>query len=117
MGCFACFDGGSKQRRREEDRLASEEARAKAAEAAQKRETEKTRKVYYRKLHELETKRDNQNRNAESVKRCFRGSDVLAQEQFEQSAAGRAAKAQIAAAAKQNANTNKGEPVLKWQMG
>lgn len=35
------------------------------------------------------------------------------QEQFEQSAAGRAAKAQLAAAAKQNANTNKGEPVLK----
>ncbi|XP_057794366.1 uncharacterized protein LOC131010716 [Salvia miltiorrhiza] len=76
MGCFACFDGGSKQRQREEERLASEEARAKAAEAAQKR-----------------------------------------QEQFEQSAAGRAAKAQLAAVAKQNANTNKGEPVLKWQMG
>ncbi|GFQ00901.1 hypothetical protein PHJA_002234000 [Phtheirospermum japonicum] len=72
MGCFACFDGGSKQRRREEERLASEQARAKAAEAAQKR-----------------------------------------QENFEQSAAGRAAKAQLAAAAKQNANINKGEPVLK----
>ncbi|KAL3655237.1 hypothetical protein CASFOL_001023 [Castilleja foliolosa] len=76
MGCFACFDGGSKQRRREEDRLASEQARAKAAEAAQKR-----------------------------------------QDQFEQSAAGRAAKAQLAAIAKQNTNTNKGEPVLKWQVG
>ncbi|EPS62550.1 hypothetical protein M569_12240, partial [Genlisea aurea] len=71
MGCFACFDGG-KQQRREEERLASIEARAKAAEAAQKR-----------------------------------------QEQFEKSAAGRAVKAQLAAAAKQNANTNKGEPVLK----
>ncbi|EYU25516.1 hypothetical protein ABFS83_03G039900 [Erythranthe nasuta] len=76
MGCFACFDGGSKQRRREEERLSSEEARARAAEAAQKR-----------------------------------------QEEFDKSAAGRAAKAQIAAIAKQNANTNKGEPALKWQMG
>ncbi|KAL3629078.1 hypothetical protein CASFOL_027139 [Castilleja foliolosa] len=37
MGCFACFDGGNKQWRREELRLASEQARAKAAEAAQKR--------------------------------------------------------------------------------
>jgi len=37
MGCFSCFDGGNKQRRREEERLASE-ARAKAAEAAQKRQ-------------------------------------------------------------------------------
>ncbi|KAL3627981.1 hypothetical protein CASFOL_028083 [Castilleja foliolosa] len=36
MGCFACFDGGNKQWRREEVRLASEQARAKAAEAAQK---------------------------------------------------------------------------------
>ncbi|XP_027148720.1 uncharacterized protein LOC113749234 [Coffea eugenioides] len=73
MGCFACFDGGaSKQRRNEKD----QEAKAKAAEAALKR-----------------------------------------QEQFEQSAAGRAARAQQAAIAKQSANTNKGEPVLKWQMG
>ncbi|KAI5655187.1 hypothetical protein M9H77_32374 [Catharanthus roseus] len=73
MGCFDCFGGGaSKQQRREEEELASQEARAKAAEAAQKR-----------------------------------------QEQFEQSAAGRAARAQMAAAAKQSANTNKGDPVLK----
>ncbi|ESQ31515.1 hypothetical protein EUTSA_v10005134mg [Eutrema salsugineum] len=38
------------------------------------------------------------------------------QEQFEKSAAGRAAQAQIQQMAKQSANTNKGEPVLKWQM-
>ena len=65
MGCFACFDGGNKKQRRSEgfvgvnnnqqprklgfvgggnkqqrkeaERLASEEARAKAAQAAQKR--------------------------------------------------------------------------------
>lgn len=37
MGCFACFDGGNKQQRKEQERLASTEARAKAAEAAQKR--------------------------------------------------------------------------------
>uniref|UniRef100_A0A7N0R9X1 Small VCP/p97-interacting protein n=1 Tax=Kalanchoe fedtschenkoi TaxID=63787 RepID=A0A7N0R9X1_KALFE len=55
MGCFDCFDGGAaREQRLEEERLASEQARAKAAEAAQKR-----------------------------------------QEQFEKSAAGRAAKAQI----------------------
>ncbi|KAF5740612.1 hypothetical protein HS088_TW11G00688 [Tripterygium wilfordii] len=71
MGCFACFDGGTKQQR-EEERLASAEARAKAAEAAQRR-----------------------------------------QEQFEKSAAGRAAKAQIQANAKKSANSDKGEPVLK----
>lgn len=35
------------------------------------------------------------------------------QEQFDNSAAGRAARAQQQAMAKQSANTNKGEPVLK----
>ncbi|KAF2309637.1 hypothetical protein GH714_004400 [Hevea brasiliensis] len=35
LSCFACFDGGNKRQRQEEDRLASAEARAKAAEAAQ----------------------------------------------------------------------------------
>ncbi|KAK6784438.1 hypothetical protein RDI58_017893 [Solanum bulbocastanum] len=39
MGCLDCFDGGSKrEQRREEEQLASEEARARAAEAAQKRQ-------------------------------------------------------------------------------
>ncbi|KAJ0086146.1 uncharacterized protein LOC116139906 [Pistacia vera] len=75
MGCFACFDGGNKQQRKEQERLASEEARAKAAEAAQKR-----------------------------------------QEQFDKSAAGKAARAQMQGMAKQSANSNTGEPVLKWQM-
>ncbi|XP_052884166.1 uncharacterized protein LOC108453324 isoform X2 [Gossypium arboreum] len=37
-GCFSCFDGGNKEERQEQDRLASAEARAKAAEAAQKSE-------------------------------------------------------------------------------
>ncbi|KAL1814019.1 hypothetical protein ACET3Z_024084 [Daucus carota] len=41
MGCFGCFDGGQKQQqRKEQERLASQEARAKAAEAAQKRQEE-----------------------------------------------------------------------------
>ncbi|KVI06700.1 hypothetical protein Ccrd_014946 [Cynara cardunculus var. scolymus] len=40
---------------------------------------------------------------------CFGGG----QEQFAQSAAGRAARAQMQAAAKQASNTNKGEPTLK----
>ena len=35
------------------------------------------------------------------------------QEQFEKSAAGRAARAQLQGMAKQSANSNKGEPVLK----
>jgi iron only hydrogenase large subunit-like protein len=39
------------------------------------------------------------------------------QQDFDKSAAGRAARAQIAAMAKQSANPNKGEPALKWQMG
>ncbi|KAJ8762603.1 hypothetical protein K2173_008042 [Erythroxylum novogranatense] len=74
LWCFSCFDGGDE--RREEEKLASIEARAKAAEAAQKR-----------------------------------------QEDFEKSAAGRAARAQLQGMAKQSANANQGEPVLKWQMG
>nr|XP_043617944.1 uncharacterized protein LOC122589685 [Erigeron canadensis] len=77
MGCLGCFGGGEAKRERlEQERRASLEARAKAAEAAEKR-----------------------------------------QEQFAQSAAGRAAKAQMQAAAKQAAHTNRGEPTLKWQMG
>ncbi|XP_027330593.1 uncharacterized protein LOC113846471 [Abrus precatorius] len=74
--CFGCFGAGDKRMTKEEERLASEEARAKAAEAAQKR-----------------------------------------QEQFENSPAGRAARAQQQGMAKQAASSNKGEPVLKWQMG
>ncbi|KAK1317343.1 hypothetical protein QJS10_CPA05g01201 [Acorus calamus] len=74
--CFACFSSPSKkERRREEDRLASQDARSKAADAAQKR-----------------------------------------QEQFEKSAAGRAARAQIAVNAKRAASSNKGEPVLKGSL-
>ncbi|ANM68554.1 transmembrane protein [Arabidopsis thaliana] len=72
MGCFSCFDGTQKEQRKEEERQASAEARAKAAEAAQRRK-----------------------------------------EQFDKSAAGRAAQAQLQQMAKQSANTNKGEPVLK----
>ncbi|XP_057532289.1 uncharacterized protein LOC130810302 [Amaranthus tricolor] len=73
-GC-SCFDGEAKQQRREQEQLASQEARAKAAEAAQKR-----------------------------------------QQEFELSAIGRAARAQ-AAKEKHSGNANRGEPVLKWQMG
>ena len=35
--CMSCIDDGKKEQRKEEERLASAEARAKAAEAAQKR--------------------------------------------------------------------------------
>nr|KJB14646.1 hypothetical protein B456_002G135600 [Gossypium raimondii]KJB14647.1 hypothetical protein B456_002G135600 [Gossypium raimondii]KJB14649.1 hypothetical protein B456_002G135600 [Gossypium raimondii] len=75
MGCFACFDGGNREQRKEQDRLASAEARAKAAEAAQRR-----------------------------------------QEQFEKSAAGRAARAQLQAAAKQSTNSNKVADGLKLKL-
>ncbi|XP_020881787.1 uncharacterized protein LOC9300950 isoform X1 [Arabidopsis lyrata subsp. lyrata] len=37
MGCFSCFDGTQKEQRKEEERQASAEARARAAEAAQRR--------------------------------------------------------------------------------
>ncbi|THU71005.1 hypothetical protein C4D60_Mb08t30980 [Musa balbisiana] len=46
----------------------------------------------------------------EDVRRAMR------QEQFDKSAAGRAARAQIAAT-KKSSEPSKGEPVLKWQMG
>ncbi|KAF4365096.1 hypothetical protein G4B88_018276 [Cannabis sativa] len=70
--CVSCLDEEKKQQRKEEERLAAAEVRARAAEAAEKR-----------------------------------------QEQFEKSAAGRAARAQQQGLAKQASNTNKGEPVLK----
>ncbi|KAI0523446.1 uncharacterized protein LOC114579073 [Dendrobium catenatum] len=73
MALCSCF--GSSKAQREADRLESEDARAKAAEAAR-----------------------------------------IRQEKFEKSAAGRAVRAQIAAA-KQSNSPSKGEPVLKWQMG
>ncbi|KAE8652065.1 hypothetical protein Csa_018778 [Cucumis sativus] len=38
--CVSCLDVGQKQQRKEEERLASVEARAKAAEAAQRRQEE-----------------------------------------------------------------------------
>lgn len=66
-------------------------------------------------------------RNAEEVEReqldsaeaRQKAADAAQQrlEHFEKSAAGRAARAQMAAAAKQAANSNSGGPVLKWQMG
>ncbi|KAH7567530.1 hypothetical protein JRO89_XS07G0087300 [Xanthoceras sorbifolium] len=68
-------ESANKQQRKEQERLASAEARARAAEAAQKR-----------------------------------------QEQFEKSAAGKAARAQMQGMAKQSANSNKGEPVLKFDL-
>ncbi|KAI9161957.1 hypothetical protein LWI28_022360 [Acer negundo] len=37
MGCFACFDGDNKQQRKEQEKLASVEARARAADVAPKR--------------------------------------------------------------------------------
>ncbi|KAJ7976839.1 Histone H4 transcription factor [Quillaja saponaria] len=70
--CFGCFGGDNNHMTKEEQRLASEEARARAAEAAQKR-----------------------------------------QEEYENSAAGRAARAQIQGMQKQSANSNKGESALK----
>ncbi|KAJ1697486.1 hypothetical protein LUZ63_005998 [Rhynchospora breviuscula] len=74
MGNCSCF-GPSKAERIEADRIESQDARAKAAEAAQKR-----------------------------------------QEQFDKSAVGRAARAQMVAAKKPQVQSS-GEPVLKWQMG
>ncbi|KAL9330646.1 hypothetical protein ACSQ67_000256 [Phaseolus vulgaris] len=88
--CFGCF-GADNRRSKEEERVASEEARAKAAEAAQKR-------FYLFPFLNFPL-------------------SLTRQEQFENSAAGRAARAHQQAIAKQSANTNKGEPVLKWQMG
>nr|KJB14648.1 hypothetical protein B456_002G135600 [Gossypium raimondii] len=90
MGCFACFDGGNREQRKEQDRLASAEARAKAAEAAQRR------------------------RSSQSKIDPF--IDENWQEQFEKSAAGRAARAQLQAAAKQSTNSNKVADGLKLKL-
>ncbi|KAG1366928.1 hypothetical protein COCNU_13G007180 [Cocos nucifera] len=74
MAFCSCF-GPSKTERLEAERVQSQEARHRAAEAAQKRK-----------------------------------------EKFEKSAAGKAAIKQMAAM-KQSNVSNKGDPVLKWQMG
>ncbi|PKU81099.1 hypothetical protein MA16_Dca026602 [Dendrobium catenatum] len=87
MALCSCF--GSSKAQREADRLESEDARAKAAEAAR-------------------------------ISRFLGDFDVqlmgalanCRQEKFEKSAAGRAVRAQIAAA-KQSNSPSKGEPVLK----
>ncbi|URE23801.1 hypothetical protein MUK42_15893 [Musa troglodytarum] len=79
MRLCSCF-GPSKAERREADRFEAEEARARAAEAAQKRQ--------------------------------FSFPNPPSPEQFEKSAAGRAARAQIAAT-KKSSEPSKGEPVLK----
>uniref|UniRef100_A0A453K3I9 Uncharacterized protein n=1 Tax=Aegilops tauschii subsp. strangulata TaxID=200361 RepID=A0A453K3I9_AEGTS len=39
------------------------------------------------------------------------------QQEYEKSAAGRAARAQIKAMKEAKTSSNQGEPVLKWQMG
>ncbi|CAL9159371.1 unnamed protein product, partial [Musa hybrid cultivar] len=100
MAFCSCF-GPSKAERREADRAESEEARAKAAEAAQRRQ------LLYLNLPPLPPSfsRSKLRRQMVLVNRR--------QEQFEKSAAGRAAKAQMAALAKQSSVSNKGEPVLK----
>ncbi|CAL9044153.1 unnamed protein product, partial [Musa banksii] len=89
MAFCSCF-GPSKAERREADRAESEEARAKAAEAAQRRQL-----LYL---------------NLPLLPPSFSRSKL---QQFDKSAAGRAAKAQMAALAKQSSVSNKGEPVLK----
>ncbi|CAL9752054.1 unnamed protein product, partial [Musa acuminata subsp. burmannicoides] len=100
MAFCSCF-GPSKAERREADRAESEEARAKAAEAAQRRQ------LLYLNLPHLPPSfsRSKLRRQMVLVNRR--------QEQFDKSAAGRAAKAQMAALAKQSSVSNKGEPVLK----
>ncbi|KAL8096241.1 hypothetical protein AgCh_037268 [Apium graveolens] len=125
MGCFGCFDGGKKQQlRKEEDRLASQEARAKAAEAAQKREKEDSDEMPCFALMEASSGRkvcltvECAANAIATICTLYVGHFLLfKQEEFDKSAAGRAARAQQAAIAKQSANTNRGEPVLKWQMG
>ncbi|TKW29039.1 hypothetical protein SEVIR_3G369200v4 [Setaria viridis] len=74
--CFGSAQAAEQERRAEADRHESQDARAKAAEAAQRRH-----------------------------------------EEFDKSAAGRAAKAQMKAMKESKTTSNQGEPVLKWQMG
>ncbi|MFQ6639629.1 hypothetical protein Gotur_014818 [Gossypium turneri] len=114
MGCFfSCFDGGNKEQRKEQDRLASAEARAKAAEAAQKRSL--SLPVYDSLLLLFGVVKDEHSSGLMSTR--VKNDKRVLQEQFEQSAAGRAARAQVQAAAKQSASSNKGEPVLKGKIG
>ncbi|CAL9768694.1 unnamed protein product [Musa acuminata subsp. burmannicoides] len=92
MQLCSCF-GPSKAERREADRLEVEEARARAAEAAQKRQF-----PFPNPPSPL----------LASISFLM----IPEQEQFDKSAAGRAARAQIAAT-KKSIEPSKGEPVLK----
>ncbi|CAL9131419.1 unnamed protein product, partial [Musa textilis] len=93
MRLCSCF-GPSKAERREADRFEAEEARARAAEAAQKRQFSFP--------------------NPPSPLLASASFLLIPDlfEQFEKSAAGRAARAQIAAT-KKSSEPSKGEPVLK----
>ncbi|CAM8943327.1 unnamed protein product [Rhodiola kirilowii] len=106
------------EQRLEEERLASEQARARAAEAAQKRQEQFEKSAAGRaakaQMAAVAKQSSNANRGEPTLKNKYY---VPGQEQFEKSAAGRAAKAQMAAVAKQSSNANRGEPTLKWQMG
>ncbi|GAB2222482.1 hypothetical protein Droror1_Dr00013705 [Drosera rotundifolia] len=118
--CSCSEDPAKQEQRKEEDRLASQEARSKAAEAAQRRQIYTSLSIRKRNsislqqggLHVL---------NSQPMQRDLRlplptkASPLSRQEEFDKSAAGRAARAQHAADAKRSAaaTTNKGEPALK----
>ncbi|KAJ1253859.1 hypothetical protein BS78_K168400 [Paspalum vaginatum] len=90
MGQCPCFGSAERERLAEADRRESQDARAKAAEAAQRSFCSDPQNI---------------------TRPTWR-----ATEEYDKSAAGRAAKAQMKAM-KESKTSNQGEPVLKWQMG
>ncbi|KAJ8422049.1 hypothetical protein Cgig2_023928 [Carnegiea gigantea] len=121
QGASACFGGGMSEEKREQERIASQEARAKAAEAAQRRQLTPFLFLAAETEHFLIFSTHNvvkltwmtptpESRCKATLKQTSR--DTLAVHlQFEQSAVGRAALAQ--AAKEKQSTSNSGEPNLK----
>ncbi|KAF3944636.1 hypothetical protein ACB098_10G155600 [Castanea mollissima] len=105
MGCFACFDGANKKQPRSEGFVGVNNNQQQRKEGFAGGGSNKKQQ---RKEAERLASEEARAKAAQAAQKR--------QEQFEKSAAGRAARAQMQGMAKQSANSNKGEPVLKWQM-
>ncbi|VFQ62296.1 unnamed protein product [Cuscuta campestris] len=93
MGCFGCFDGGIIKGKKEKGPSVSD------------------------KLHPPKAASEDADKSADSARLRAAEAAQKRQEEFDKSPAGKAARAQMEAIAKKSANTNRGEPALKWQMG
>ncbi|VFQ86818.1 unnamed protein product [Cuscuta campestris] len=92
LTCFGCFKGGIIKRKEKGPSVSD-------------------------KLHPLKAASEDTDKLADSARSRAAEAAQKRQEEFANTPAGKAARAQMEAIAKKSANTNRGEPALKWQMG